>query len=126
MVALLLVAPLAAAQRPEQEEALTPVKAEVAVVASRSGVETEASTVALLTRKEIERLPARSLTELLRYLPSVDVRRRGPEGVQADVSLRGADYDGSLVLVDGEAVNDPQTNIRTVDTRGVEGTVRSA
>lgn len=114
-VVLLLVVLPAAAQPPDPDEAPAPVKAEVAVVASRSGVETEASTVAVLTRKEIERLPARSLAELLRYLPSVDVRRRGPEGVQADVSLRGADYNGTLVLVDGEPVNDPQTNHHTLD-----------
>ena len=43
------------------------------------------------------------------------MRRRGPEGVQADVSLRGADYNGTLVLVDGEPVNDPQTNHHTLD-----------
>ena len=114
-IALLLVAPLAAAQQPDDDEAPAPVKAEVAVVASLSGAEAEASSVAVLTRKQIERLPARSLSELLRYLPAVDVRRRGPEGVQADVSLRGADYNGTLVLVDGEPVNDPQTNHHTLD-----------
>lgn len=114
-IALLLVAPLAAAQQPDDDETPAPVKAEVAVVASLSGTEAEASTVAVLTRKEIERLPARSLSELLRYLPAVDVRRRGPEGVQADVSLRGADYNGTLVLVDGEPVNDPQTNHHTLN-----------
>ena len=43
------------------------------------------------------------------------MRRRGPDGVQADVSLRGADYNGTLVLVDGEPVNDPQTNHHTLD-----------
>jgi len=42
------------------------------------------------------------------------VRRRGPEGVQADIGLRGADYNGTLVLVDGEPVNDPQTNHLTL------------
>ena len=114
VMVLLLVAPSAVAGLPEADEAPAPVKAEVAVVASRVGVETEAATVAVLTRKEIERLGARSLTELLRYLPSVDVRRRGPEGVQADVGLRGADYNGTLVLVDGEPVNDPQTNHLTL------------
>ncbi len=114
VVALLLVAPRAVAEVPDAEEAPAPVKAVVAVVASRTGVENETATVAVLTRKEIERLPARSLTEVLRYLPSVDVRRRGPEGVQADVGLRGADYNGTLVLVDGEPVNDPQTNHLTL------------
>ena len=114
-IVFLLASPLAAAQLPGDDEILPPVKAAVAVVASRTGTETGASTVAVLTRKEIERLPARSLAELLRYLPSIDVRRRGPEGVQADISLRGADYNGTLVLVDGEPVNDPQTNHHTLD-----------
>jgi iron complex outermembrane receptor protein len=114
-LAFLLVAPLAAAQATDDEEEPKPVKAEVAVVASRTGVETEAVTVAVLTRKEIERLPARSLAEILRYLPSVDVRRRGPDGVQADVGLRGADHNGTLVLVDGEPANDPQTNHLTLN-----------
>ena len=107
---------MASAQAPDDEpEVQKPVTAEIAVVASRAGVETEASTFAVLTRKEIEQLPARSLAELLRYLPSVDVRRRGPEGVQSDVGLRGADYNGTLVLVDGEPVNDPQTNHHSMD-----------
>ncbi len=51
-VALLLVAPLGAGQLPEEQKAPAPVKAEVAVVAARAGVETEAVTVAVLTRKE--------------------------------------------------------------------------
>ena len=114
-LALLLLGLPAAAQVPADETEPAPVKAEVAVVASRAGVAPEASSTAVLTRNEIEKLPARSLTELLLYLPSVDVRRRGPEGVQADVGLRGADYNGTLVLVDGEPVNDPQTNHHSLD-----------
>ncbi len=114
-LALLLAARSADGQAPVPDEEPKPVRAEVAVVASRAGIETETVATAVLTRQEIERLPARSLSEILRYLPSVDVRRRGPDGVQADVSLRGADYNGTLVLVDGEPVNDPQTNHHTLD-----------
>ena len=101
-LALVLVVPMSslAVQPFDEEAAPSPVKAEVAVVASHAGAGTEAATVAVLGREEIERLPARSLADLLRYLPAVDVRRRGP-GVQADVSLRGADYNGTLILVDG-------------------------
>ncbi len=115
VLGLFLVALPAAPQEPDGPTKPEKVTAEVAVVASRTGVEAGASTVSVLTREEIVRLPARSLEELLRYMPSVDVRRRGPEGVQADVSLRGADYNGTLVLVDGEPVNDPQTNHHTLD-----------
>lgn len=112
---VLFVSAPSLAMRPfEEEDAPSPVRAEVAVVASHAGAETEAATVAVLSREEIERLPARSLADLLRYLPAVDVRRRGP-GVQADVSLRGADYNGTLILVDGEPVNDPQTNHHSLD-----------
>ena len=114
LASLLALAPALRADGPG-EPAPKPVKAEVAVVASRSGEGSETASVSVLTREEIERLPARSLAELLRYLPSVDVRRRGPEGVQADVTLRGSDYNGTLVLVDGEPVNDPQTNHHTMD-----------
>lgn len=114
LASLLAIAPSLRGEEAE-EPAPKAVTAEVAVVASRSGEASAAATVAVLTREEIERLPARSLAELLRYLPAVDVRRRGPEGVQADVTLRGADYKGTLVLVDGEPVNDPQTNHHTMN-----------
>lgn len=114
-LAVLLATTNAAGQAPPGADAPKPVSASVAVVASHAGAETEASTVAVLTRAQIEKLPARSLSELLRWLPSVDVRRRGPDGEQADVGLRGADYNGTLVLVDGEPVNDPQTNHHSLD-----------
>lgn len=113
LLAFFLVGPAAPAE--EESPAPKPVKAEVAVVASRAGTGSEAASAAVLTREEIARLPARSLAELLRFLPAVDVRRRGPGGVQADVALRGADYNGTLVLVDGEPVNDPQTNHHALD-----------
>jgi iron complex outermembrane receptor protein len=73
------------------------------------------STVRIVTRDEIEHFPGRSLPELLQWVVGVDARRRGAEGVQADVSIRGADYNGTLVLVDGVPANDPQTNHFTLD-----------
>ncbi len=95
--------------------ALTPVTAEVVAVATRLGRETEATTVRTITRAEIEHLPVRSVPELLATLPGLDVRRRGAGGVQADVGIRGADFNGTLVLVDGEPMNDPQTNHHAFD-----------
>ncbi len=119
---LLLAAPfflslrLAAAggEPPPDEEPAAPLKAEVTVV-SRVGGPDPGVTVRVLTRQEIDAIPARSLPELLQTLPGVDVRRRGVEGVQADIGIRGADHDGTLILVDGEVVNDPQTNHFSAD-----------
>ena len=93
------------------------VKAESTVlgVATRAEAVETGSTVRVITREEIEASPARTLPELLQYLPGVDVRRRGAWGVQADIGLRGADANGTVLLVDGEVVNDPQTNHFTAD-----------
>jgi outer membrane cobalamin receptor len=76
--------------------------------------ETAGRAVWVLTRAEIARLPIRSIDELLRYLSSVDVRARGPR-VQADVSIRGASFGQTLVLVDGLRINDAQSGHHNSD-----------
>jgi len=65
--------------------------------------------VTVFTREEIARLPVRSITDVLAYAASVDVRSRAPWGNQADLSVRGSSYAQVLVLVDGVRVNDSQT-----------------
>ncbi len=106
--------------RPEEvragvESALRPASAAVTVVASRIPAQEPGSTVRVLTREDISALPVRSVSELLQWMPGIDVRRRGAEGIQADVGIRGADFNGTVVLVDGEPVNDPQTNHFSMD-----------
>lgn len=39
----------------------------------------------------------------------IDIRRRGPEGVQSDISIRGTTFEQNTVLIDGVKINDPQT-----------------
>jgi vitamin B12 transporter len=63
----------------------------------------------LITAAQIEQMPARSVNELLLYVAGVDVRQRGPHGVQADIGLRGGTFDQTLILVNGVKLNDPQT-----------------
>jgi iron complex outermembrane receptor protein len=109
-----LVLPLIAGGEPPDDEPVSPLNAEVTVV-SRLGGPDPGVTARILTREEIDSIPARSLPELLQTLPGVDVRRRGVEGIQADIGIRGADHDGTLILVDGEPVNDPQTNHFSAD-----------
>ena len=60
--------------------------------------------------RDVERLDVRneralypSLVEILRLDPEVDLEERGPNGVQTDVSIRGASFGQTLVLVDGLA-----------------------
>jgi len=66
-------------------------------------------TVQVINAKEIKAIPANSVPELLKFVASVDVKQRGVEGVQADVSIRGGGYEQTLILIDGIKVNDSQT-----------------
>lgn len=63
----------------------------------------------IIDREKIKTLPARSVSELLSYVSGVDVRQRGPGGLQADISIDGGTFDQSLVLLNGIKVSDPQT-----------------
>jgi len=63
----------------------------------------------IITRKEIESSTARDLADLLEYIPDIDVRQRGPIGVQSDISLRGGTFDQFAVLINGINFSDPQT-----------------
>jgi iron complex outermembrane receptor protein len=59
--------------------------------------------------------PGSWLTDLLKSDASVDVRERGVDGTQADVSIRGGGYGQTLVLVNGHRVNDPQSGHHNLD-----------
>ena len=79
-----------------------------------------------MTLEEIDRavrvLPARSqglvlnsLVDLLRLDPSVDLEERAPDGVQTDVSIRGATFGQTLVLLNGQRLNDAQSGHHNMD-----------
>ncbi len=65
--------------------------------------------VTVLREDEIKMLPAQSLQGVLGHVQGVDVRQRGPHGVQADVSVRGGSFEQVAVLLNGMRINDPQT-----------------
>jgi iron complex outermembrane recepter protein len=60
-------------------------------------------------------LLANTVTDLLRLDPSVDVTARAPGGIQTDISIRGASFGQTLVLLDGLRLNDPQTGHHSMD-----------
>ncbi len=71
--------------------------------------------VTLIGREEIDRLPARSIADVLRVASSVEVRARGAFGVQADFQIRGASFGQALVLIDGVRINDAQSGHHNAD-----------
>src|SRR5207253_7791651 len=62
-----------------------------------------------------EELLSNTLVDLLRLDPSLDLRERAPNGVQTDLSIRGGTFGQTLVLVDGQRMNDAQSGHHNMD-----------
>ena len=90
-----------------KEISLDPVA--VSATLSPSAVSKSGRNIVVISAAEIEKMPASSLDEVLRYLPGMEVQSRGPMGAQADFSLRGATFQQVLVILDGVRINDPLT-----------------
>jgi vitamin B12 transporter len=65
--------------------------------------------VVTISQKNIERAAVSSLNELLEFASNIDIRQRGTEGIQADISVRGSTFDQVLILLNGINITDPQT-----------------
>ena len=89
----------------------------VVVTASRlpSFLGQSARMVTVLDSLAISSIPASNINDLLKFAVGVDVRQRGPEGVQTDISLRGGTCEQIAVLLDGVSISDPQTGHNSVD-----------
>ena len=84
---------------------------DVVVTAGRTAVEFSDLTrsVYVLNQKDIEKIPVNDIQDLLQYVAGVDLKQRGVDGVQADISIRGGSFNQTLILIDGIKVTDPQT-----------------
>jgi vitamin B12 transporter len=65
--------------------------------------------VMVVTQEEIQQLSASSIQDVLEKLINIDIRQRGGQGVQADMTFRGGTFDQTLVLLNGVNITDPQT-----------------
>lgn len=84
---------------------------ETEVVAQRSIVVNGelAKVVTVISREEIAAAPVQSLQDVLNSAMNVDLRQRGKNDIQADLSIRAGTFDQSLILLNGIPLNDPQT-----------------
>ena len=71
--------------------------------------------ITTIEKLEIEKAAVRSIDDLLDYVAGIDVRQRGLNGVQADLSIRGGSFDQILVLLNGVNITDPQTGHFNLD-----------
>ena len=71
--------------------------------------------ISILTKEQIQQLPATTFYELLQTICGVEVQSRGGFGVQGDIVMRGSTFSQVLVLIDGMKINDPLTRMRPID-----------
>ena len=60
-------------------------------------------------------LVSNSVVDYLRQDASLNLQARAPNGVQADLSLRGTTFEQSLILLNGLRINDPETGHLNLD-----------
>ncbi|HEY3444549.1 MAG TPA: TonB-dependent receptor [Paludibaculum sp.] len=72
--------------------------------------------------RSVVSLPARSqnlllntFVDLLKLDPSLDLQQRAPNGLQGDLSIRGATFGQTLVLLNGHRLSDPQSGHHSLD-----------
>jgi vitamin B12 transporter len=75
----------------------------------KSKLDENFKSVEIISSEEIASLPAQSIEEVLSYVTGIDVRQRGGFGVQADISVRGGNFEQTLILLNGVKISDPQT-----------------
>lgn len=104
-VALLATAPLAHAQ--DADHGTTQLK-NVVVTATRTPQSTNDTLAAttVVTHKDIERMQATSVQDILRHTPGVNIANQGGPGKLTSIFMRGTASTHVLVLVDGVRYSD--------------------
>jgi iron complex outermembrane receptor protein len=71
--------------------------------------------ISVVGQQELQSAPIETVQDILNYLSQVDLRQRGNNDVQADVSIRGGTFDQVLVMLNGVNITSPQTGHHNLD-----------
>lgn len=113
LLLILLVSHFSFSQNTQKQEKLDSVM----ITSSRIDLpfKKNSRTITIITSKEIAQSPATNVADLLQQVAGVDIRRRGVNGMQADLYIRGGSFDQTLLLIDGIKVEDAQTGHHTMN-----------
>ncbi|MGP0070819.1 MAG: TonB-dependent receptor [Bryobacteraceae bacterium] len=96
----------------------------VIVSANRTETTPEQAAVAanVITEQQLQARQYPMLFDMLREIPGLQIDQYGPPGALAEVFTRGADYTGTLVLLDGVPLNDPggELHLENITSDGLE------
>ena len=111
---VLLVAVEAKAQTSQQP--VPPVKQTVLVLGSVAPVSlADSSRVVVVIDTQQHALAFQDVEDYLRTDASVDIQQRAGAGVMADISVRGASFEQTLVLLNGLRMDDVETSHFNLD-----------
>lgn len=65
--------------------------------------------IIILDELQLKKFYGSSLDYVLKELSGLDIRQRGIDGVQSDISVRGGTFEQTLIMIDGIKISDPQT-----------------
>ena len=72
-------------------------------------------TITVISSEDIKNSTATNVADLLQSIAGIDVRRRGTDGMQSDLYIRGGQFNQTLILIDGFKTEDPQTGHHTMN-----------
>jgi len=99
----------------QKKDSTTINLSEVEVNASRKLYSELGRVLTVINKVEINRSAVQSIDQLLDYVAGIDIRQRGTNTTQADISVRGGSFDQVLVLLNGVNITDPQTGHYNLD-----------
>ena len=101
------------AQEEQKREALE----EVIITSSRIDLpfSENSRTISVISAQDIKLSTATNISDLLQQVAGIDIRRRGTNGMQSDLYIRGGSFDQTLLLIDGIKVEDAQTGHHTMN-----------
>lgn len=100
-----------------QEEQKQEQLEEVIITSSRIDLpfSENSRTISVITAEDIKLSTATTISDLLQQVAGIDIRRRGINGMQSDLYIRGGSFDQTLLLIDGIKVEDAQTGHHTMN-----------
>ena len=72
-------------------------------------------TIMVISSETIKQSTATNVADLLQSISGIDIRRRGTDGMQSDLYIRGGQFNQTLILIDGFKTEDPQTGHHTMN-----------
>ncbi|HEY3332759.1 MAG TPA: TonB-dependent receptor [Capsulimonadaceae bacterium] len=91
----------------------------VTATRTSTSIDQVASSVTVITAKQLEQTKQSFVVEALRLVPGLFINESGSRGGHADIYMRGGASGATLVLIDGVSVNDPSNPDHSYDITNI-------